>query len=280
VLDHEFIRHALLAGSLVAVGSGLAGWFVVLRAQVFAVDALSHVAFPGALVAAAAGIDLRIGVLAASLGVALVMARLGSTSAERDLAIGATFAWVLGVGALLLAVLAGGPAGGGSTVGVRALFGSIFGLSTAQAGLVAGVSLGCAIAIVVMARPLLLASVNPVVARVRGVRVAALELGFLAVLAVEVAQASQAVGALLLLGLVAAPAGAAHRLTRRPFAGMAIAAAAALLSVWVGVGLSYRIAELPPSAAVVLVAGALYALAHLVSPIRSRWGRRPAAPWT
>ena len=44
-----FVRNALLAGSLIAVASGLLGYFIVLRAQVFAGDALSHVAFTGAL---------------------------------------------------------------------------------------------------------------------------------------------------------------------------------------------------------------------------------------
>ena len=43
----------------------------MLRAQVFAGDALSHVAFTGALAAAAAGVDLRIGLFAATIAVAL-----------------------------------------------------------------------------------------------------------------------------------------------------------------------------------------------------------------
>ena len=46
---HEFMRNALLAGTFVGLACGLVGYFVVLRAQVFAGDALSHVAFTGAL---------------------------------------------------------------------------------------------------------------------------------------------------------------------------------------------------------------------------------------
>ena len=52
---HEFMRNAFLAGTFVALACGLIGYFVVLRGQVFAGDALSHVAFTGALAAAAAG---------------------------------------------------------------------------------------------------------------------------------------------------------------------------------------------------------------------------------
>ena len=66
-----FLGNALLAGSCIAVASGLIGYFVVLRVQVFAGDALSHVAFTGALAAAAAGLDLRVGLFAATVAVAL-----------------------------------------------------------------------------------------------------------------------------------------------------------------------------------------------------------------
>ena len=74
------------------------------------------------------------------------------------------------------------------------------------------------------------------------------------------AEATQAVGALLLLGLLAAPAGAAHRLTASPYRGMALAVGIALLSMWSGLALGYWIAALPPGSAVILVASGCYAL--------------------
>ena len=49
LLSHPFMRNALLAGTAIAAASGLVGYFVVLRSQVFSADALSHVAFAGAL---------------------------------------------------------------------------------------------------------------------------------------------------------------------------------------------------------------------------------------
>ncbi|MDQ1700126.1 MAG: zinc/manganese transport system permease protein, partial [Frankiaceae bacterium] len=49
MLSQPFMQHALLAGTAVAVLSGVVGYFVVLRAQLFAGDALSHVAYTGAL---------------------------------------------------------------------------------------------------------------------------------------------------------------------------------------------------------------------------------------
>jgi len=42
MLSQEFMRNALLAGTFIALACGVSGWFVVLRGQVFAGDALSH----------------------------------------------------------------------------------------------------------------------------------------------------------------------------------------------------------------------------------------------
>ena len=68
----------------------------------------------------------------------------------------------------------------------------------------------------VAARPLLLTTLDAELAAARGVPVRLLGVGFLLALAVVTAESTQAVGALLLLGLLAAPAGAAHRLTANP----------------------------------------------------------------
>jgi zinc/manganese transport system permease protein len=94
---------------------------------------------------------------------------------------------------------------------------------------------------------------------VRGLGVA-----FLVLLGVVAAEATQAVGALLLLGLLAAPAGAAHRLTANPYRGMALAAGIALASMWIGLALGYWVTALPPGSAVILVAGAIYALTMML----------------
>src|SRR5947209_13902680 len=104
MLAHEFIRNALLAGTFTALACGLVGYFVVLRAQVFAGDALSHVAFTGALAAAAAGIDIRIGLFAATVTIALIIGGLGDRSTADDVTIGIMFAWILGLGGFFLAL--------------------------------------------------------------------------------------------------------------------------------------------------------------------------------
>jgi zinc/manganese transport system permease protein len=272
-----FVRNALLAGSLIALASGLLGYFIVLRAQVFAGDALSHVAFTGALAAAAVGVDLRVGLFAATLAVALLFAALGERARADDVTIGVVFAWILGLGVLFLDLFNASSSGGSGIIGARTLFGSIFGLSTAEATLAAAIAVGLIAVTLAIARPLLFASLDPGVAIARGVPARLLGSVFLVLVAADAAEATQAVGALLLLGLLAAPAGAAHRLTASPYAGMALSAGLALASVWIGIALSYRIAPLPPSSAIVLVAGGFYLFAFAARPLRRsgvlRWMR-------
>jgi zinc/manganese transport system permease protein len=89
-----------------------------------------------------------------------------------------------------------------------------------------------------------------------------LGIAFLALLGVVAAEASQAVGALLLLGLLTGPAAAAHRLTPGAGASLALAAALALAAMWGGLALAWAAPSLPPSTAVIAVASAIYLLAR------------------
>ncbi len=265
-----FLGNALLAGSCIALASGLIGWFVVLRSQVFAGDALSHVAFTGALAAAAAGLDLRAGLFAATVLVALLLGILGERARADDVTIGIVFVWTLGLGVFFLDLFNTGASAANGTIAARTLFGSIFGLTAGEARLAALIAAGTVLALLTISRPLLFASIDaPAAAAVR-VPVRALGFAFLVLLGLDAAAATQAVGALLLLGLLAAPAGAAHRLTANPYRGMALAMLIALLSTWIGLALSYWIAPLPPGSAVILVAVAFYALTIATSKANHR----------
>ncbi len=263
MLAHEFMRNAFFAGTFVALACGLVGYFVVLRGQVFAGDALSHVAFTGALAAAAAGIDVRLGLFVATIVVALGMGSLGDRARPDDVVIGSVFAWVLGLGVLFLSLFVNGASGSDGTAAVRVLFGSILGLSAADARLAAVIAIAASLALLAIARPLLFSSLDPDVARGLGLPVRVLGVGFFAILAVVAAEATQAVGALLLLGLLAAPGGAARLLTDNPWRGLALSAAIAVGSTWIGLFLSYEIDSLPAGTAVIGVATAAFTAAAI-----------------
>lgn len=272
MLAHEFMRNAFLAGTFVALACGLVGYFVVLRGQVFAGDALSHVAFTGALAAAAAGLDVSLGLFVGTVAVAAGLGLLGDRARADDVAIGAVFVWVLGLGTLFLSIFTAGSSGADGSAAVRVLFGSILGLGAGEAQLAAAIGIAAAAGCLAMARPLLLSSLDPVVASGLGVPVRALGVAFLVLLGVVCAEASHAVGALLLLGLLAAPGGAARLLTDRPWRGLCLAAAIAVGSMWAGLALSYEVGSVPAGSAVIGFATAAFLAA---AAARTRGARRP-----
>jgi zinc/manganese transport system permease protein len=271
---HDFVRNAYLAGTFVALACGFTGWFVVLRGQVFAGDALSHVAFVGAIAAAVVGLDERVGLFALTLALAVAMAALGRRAQPDDVVIGTVFAWILGLGILLITLLSTSAGGGNGIAAVNTLFGSIYSLGAGASRLAAAIALAVVLCVTAAFRPLLFSTLDPELAAARGIPVRALGVAFLALLAVVTAESTQAVGALLLLGLLAAPAGAAHRLTVRPLRGLVLSGAVAVAATWGGLALSYEISSLPASTAIVGLAAGSYGLAALLT--RSR--RRASAP--
>ena len=270
VLSHPFMRHALLAGTAIAAVSGLVGYFVVLRSQVFSADALSHVAFAGALAALVFGADARAGMFATTVLVAAALGLLGNRGRANDVVIGTVFTGVLGLGVLFLSIYTTSGSGTNGAANVNVLFGSIFGLGRSEAYLAFAVGVALCVALVCIAWPLLFASLDESVARARGVPVRALGIVFLALVGVCAAEATQAVGALLLVGLIVGPAGIAARLTNRPWVGLGAAAGIAIVAMWTGLVVSYLNGSLPPSFSIMAVIAGGYVLAVAVPNIGSR----------
>src|SRR5260370_7050823 len=77
MLHYDFMRQALLAGTILSVVAGLVGYFVVLRHQAFAGESLSDVAFTGALGGAALGINPLGSLLVTTIAVAVAMGGFG-----------------------------------------------------------------------------------------------------------------------------------------------------------------------------------------------------------
>ena len=275
---HAFIRHGIVAGTAIAVAAGLIGYFLVLRSQVFTADALSHVAFTGALIALIAGLDARVGLFGATIGVAVVLGMLGRRGRADDVVIGSTFAWVLGIGVLALSIFTSHHSTSNGRAGVNVLFGSIYGLDATAARIAVLVAGAVAVIAVAIARPLLFASIDESVAAARGVPVRVLGYLFLVLVGATAAEAAQAVGSLLLLGLLAAPAGAAMRLTTRPYRAMVIASAIGVGAVWSGLAFSYAVPKVPPSFAILAVATTVYLAALAIPSVGRRRGLATPPP--
>ena len=241
MLAFDFMRNAFVAGACIAAAAGFVGYFVVLRNQVFTTDALGHVAFTGGLGGLLIGLNLLVGVFGSCIAVALAIGSLGGRARSRDVAIGTVFAWVLGLGVLFLSIYTTSRSAAAGIIGISVLFGSILGIQTAQAVMASVIGILTCIAAAAIARPLLFISLDPDVATSRGVPIRAVTALFLVLVAITVAEAVQAVGALLVFALMVTPAAVAQNLTTRPYVGMALSAAVAVLAVWMGLTLAFYI---------------------------------------
>jgi zinc/manganese transport system permease protein len=260
ILSYGFMRQAVLAGTILSLTTGLVGYFVVLRHQAFAGESLSDVAFTGALGGAAVGINPFISLMIITIIVALGMGGFGARLRGRDVAIGTVLSWVLGLGALFLNLFTTQASGTGTGFsGVTVLFGNILGTSTSQLATIALMSGGAIMLLVLIARPLLFASLDPDVAAAHGVPVRLLGLSFMVLLAVTVSEATLAVGALLVFALLLLPAAIAHQLSSRPFPAIVLSAGLAITFTWFGIALGFYTGY-PSSVCISLLAFVSYVL--------------------
>jgi zinc/manganese transport system permease protein len=248
ILQTTFMQHALIGGSMVALAAGLLGYFVITRQNAFAAHALAHIGFPGATGAILIGAPVTLGLAIFCVGGGLLIGLFGKRVAERETATGTTLAMATGLGVLFASL-----AGANASTTTSVLFGNLLAISADHLVVFGLFTAAVVLALALIARPLLFASVDPAVAEARGVPVRALGLAFVVLLALTITMAVQVVGTLLLFALVVTPAATALRLTARPAAVAAIAVAIALASVWLGLVLSAMV-NLPPSFFIVSVA--------------------------
>jgi zinc/manganese transport system permease protein len=238
LLQFPFMVHALEAGTVVAVLAAVAGWYMVLRRQSFAGHTLSVMAFPGASGAALAGFPASLGYYLACGAAAVAMAVSGGRSrrgySTETAAIGTVQTLGLAAGFLFLA-LNSAVLGGTEAL----LFGTFLGVTQGQVLVLLAVAAASLALLALIGRPLMFATVDPEVARARGVPVAALDAGFLLILALAIAATSQITGALLVFALLVAPPASAQLITMRPLAGLLLSVGFALLVVWLGLGVAY-----------------------------------------
>jgi zinc/manganese transport system permease protein len=120
------------------------------------------------------------------------------------------------------------------------LFGEILGISTTQLTPTIALSIVCVIAIILLYRPLMLATLLPDVAEARGISTHRIQLAFLAVVALATTMTVPVVGTLLIFALMIGPPAAARSFTDKPIHAMVLSVVIALVVVWSAIALSYQ----------------------------------------
>lgn len=227
-----FMVNAWIVGTLVAFVGGAVGFFVVMRGSAFVAHAIPNGSFAGAAGASLIGVSTLAGLgvfsLAGALGIGLLTRR-----GRHDVATALALVFMLGLGALFLRLsVEYEPAV------FSLLFGEVLGISNTELWPTVGLTMLCLLALLVLWKPLLLASVLPESAE--GIDPFRIELAFLTLVALATTMTVPVVGTTLIFTLMIGPAAAARSFTARPGVALALSAGIAVAIVWGALALSYE----------------------------------------
>ncbi len=268
-----FMQRALAAGALAAVTCSLVGTWVVLRGLTFMGDALAHGVLPGVAIAY---ILLGGGDVATSIGAAIaaVVMIAGVNVVQRqsrlpeDAGIGLLFVGMLALG---VTIISRGSGYFGDLVGF--LFGAALGVPPTAIVVQAVAAFIALVGVAVFHRAFLALSFDERKAQGLGLHPRLARVALLALIALAIVSSFRTVGNLLVYGLLIAPPATASLLARRVPAMMATSVAVGVVSVYVGLLLSYHL-DLAAGAAMAGVAVIAFFTVLTVSQTRAVWRRR------
>ena len=259
------LSQSIIAGAILGVIGGFVGLFVMLRRHAFAVHAIAEMSFAGAALFLLLGYNVVTGSLVGSIISALLIALMGARAHENDSIIGALMPFGLGLGILFLSLYSGRAANKFSL-----LTGQIVSVDSAQltSMIIGGTVIIAALAI--MWRPLMFASLDPVVASAKGVPLKALSIAFMIVLGIATALSVQVVGSLLVLALLITPAAAALQITASPLRALILSVLFAETAMVGGILLALA-GSLPISPYVTTLSFLIFVVCRLVRAVRQRY---------
>jgi len=247
-LSYGFVQRGLLAGSLVAVICSLLGVFLVLKRLSLIGDGLSHVCLTGValgLLTQTSPLYMSVPVvLLASLGILQIMEKI---KIYGDAAIGIVSAAGLAIGILITAL-----AGGFNADLFGFLFGSILTVSRGEVFFCAVLLAALLLFLLFYYRDLIAASFDENFARTRGIAVRRLNVILITFTSLAIVLACKVVGIFLISALIIVPPVSALLLAKTFKQVLLFACGQSLLSVWIGVYLSFLF-NIPSGATIILV---------------------------
>jgi manganese/iron transport system permease protein len=255
---YEFMQRGMLASVIVGILCAVMGTYVVLRGMAFLGDALAHAIRPGIAIAYLLHGSLLVGALVAAIAIAFLIglfSRQGTV--KEDTAIGILFAAALSLGIALISSI--------KTYAVdlsHILFGNVLGVSPTDLWLTAGLGLLVLLTVVLLYKPFLVISFDPVLAATMRLPADLLRNLMLVLLALTVVVSLQTVGVGLAAAMLVTPAATAYLLTRRLASMMFLSAALGALSSIIGLYLSFYL-NIVSGSAIVLTATGFFLIAFL-----------------
>ncbi len=234
--EPAFMQRALIGSLVAVVATSIVGTWVVLRGLSFLGDALAHGVIPGIALAVLWGFNPVVGAFVAALVMSgLVTAVSARTTVREDTAIGLLFVGMLALGVVIVSRARS------FTIEVTALlFGDVLGVtwSDIRTQLIAATIV--VIASILFYRPFLALTFNRAKAQTLGMRPALAQVILLALLALSIVASFQAIGTLLVFGLLVGPPATASLLAKRVPTIMFVAIICGSISVVFGLAISFH----------------------------------------
>jgi zinc/manganese transport system permease protein len=270
----DFFLRALLGGALVAIICGVIGTWVVVRGMAFLGEAIGHGMLPGVALATIAGAPAVVGgAVSAIVMSALISALQRRGRQSYDTSIGLLFVAMLSLGVIIVS-----HSRSFATDATAMLFGDILAMDK---GDLIGLLSAAIVTIVVAAalhRSFVAAAFDTRIAQTLGLRPHIAQLALVGLVTLAVVSSYQAVGSLLVVGLLLAPAVAATPWTTSIPARMVFASAFGILAVGLGLLCSWY-GGTAAGASIAAAAIALAALSNVAASLTT-WRRRSAAGTT
>lgn len=268
MLSYSFGRTALVGGVLIAVTCSFMSFFIIVRRLAFAGMGVSHAAFGGVSIGIATGVNP---ILTAGAFCVLVAGGIGWFSRKgklhEDAIIGILFSAAMALGVVLIAA-----AHAYNQDLLSYLFGSILAVSWTDVAILAVMGVLAVGFMVVFFKELLFFTFDEETATASGVPVRLVYYGLLVTIALTVVVAIKLVGIVLVSALIVIPGATGLQLSRGYRQVIALSVASGIVSVVVGLQLSFSF-DVASGATIVLVMFALFLVAVALSP-RRRYVRR------
>ncbi|WP_009963918.1 metal ABC transporter permease [Verrucomicrobium spinosum] len=265
-------KRALLACAMIGFSNGFASAFVVLRKSALKVGTLSHGLLPGiALAVLFFGLSqwsALAGAVFAAMFIGLGSLFVARTSRlDQDTALGILYTAGFAAGYIVL-----------TRLNIRQkldewLFGSIVGMADSDLWIAFGISVLAVLMLTAMQRPLLIFLFEPNVAASLGVPVRFLNYATFGIVILVLISSLQAVGCILSVGLLVAPAATVYLFSNSARAlflgGGIIGMLGSVTAFFLSYPLGWHI-----SSTIVLVLGVIFALAYISSPRYGLFSKR------
>jgi len=274
-LMFKFGMRAFIGGLIVAVTCASLGVFIVLRRLSLISDGLGHVAFGGIALGFWTGIYPLYTAVASVIAGAFGIHALGRLRVSSDAAIAVLFSAGLAIGVVLISMAQSAPADL-----LSYLFGTILGITDNDVYLAAVLGVIVLAVLALLWKEWIGITLDPDFARVAGMPVTTLEILFTVMVGLTVVVATRLVGVLLVSSLMVIPAIAALQL-RLPFKKTILAALAfAIVSVVIGLQLSFSY-NLASGGAIVLVTIGIFIVTAIITRLWPRFKKElPVEGWT